>query len=125
MKIRDLIYHLADDMEIVIQDAIIKTGETYPLFEGEVQNTPHWIVDKELTASECVEVRDGVLVIDVSKPANWAKRKNPGGKGYKLAWEILRAQITLDAARRCSWFHRKILCELLRIMNELEQETAQ
>lgn len=120
MKVRDLIYHLAEDTEIAIQ-----YGEESKVFEGEAQDVPYWIADEEIKASACIEMVSGVLVIDISSPANWPRKKKQADDGYKKAWEILRAQITLDSTKRNSVIHRRVLCELLRIMTELEQATAQ
>lgn len=119
MKIRDLIYHLAEDMEIVIQ-----YGEESKVFQGETQDVPYWIADEDIKASACIEIVEGMLVMDVSSPANWPRKKKQTDEGYKKAWEILRAQITMDSTKRNSVIHRRVLCELLRIMNELEQENA-
>ena len=117
MKVRDLIYHLAEDMEIVIQ-----YGEESKVFQGEAHDVPYWIADEEIKASACIEMVPGVLVIDISAPANWPRKKKQADDGYKKAWEILRSQITVDSTKRSSVIHRRVLCELLRIMNELEQD---
>ena len=68
MRIRDIIYYLSSDMRLIVKSHIRSTDETIDIYDGKVQDLPYWIAEKSFTASECIEVENNAIVIDISKP---------------------------------------------------------
>lgn len=62
MKIRDIIDNIVHNTNLVIKlDSIV-------IYEGDAEDLPYWIAEKEFTAHQCIEVENNSLVIDTSKP---------------------------------------------------------
>ena len=70
MKLRDLFHYFYSGMQIIIQDENIHTGEPFNLYKGEVQDTPYWLAEYEVTSHESIEIEDGKLLISVAKSAS-------------------------------------------------------
>lgn len=63
-------------MNLIVRDYCKGRSESFVVYEGEVQNLPYWVAEKEFTAEECIEAEDNSLVIDISKPARSIKNND-------------------------------------------------
>ena len=80
MRICDLTYYLAEDMQIVIHESNDIRGELYRIYEGDVEDIPDRIASRFIHASESIEIVNGVLVVDISKTVGMMMREAQTGR---------------------------------------------